>query len=222
MDEGSAFLRIAHRGYARAGRENSLETFASAIRRGADAIEVDVRRRADGVLVVHHDAGSSPGAATLEAVLALASSAGVQVNLDMKVGGVVTELVGAVRGAGLLGRATCTGGDWAMLAEIHRLEPGIRAGITVPRRLAPRGVRIVQQLWYGFRLPALLRAYDAGLISANHQLVTRLIVRRVHRAGAQVWAWTVDDPREISRLARIGVDGIASDDPLSHALPERE
>ena len=218
MNENGAFLRIAHRGYARAGRENSVEAFASAIRRGADAIEVDVRRRADGVLVVHHEAASAPGAATLEAVLALAGAAGVQVNLDMKVAGVQAELVAAVRAAGLLGRASCTGGEWAMLAEIHRIEPGIRAGLTVPRRLAPRGARLVQQLWYAFRLPALLRAHDAGLISANHELVTRLIVRRAHRSGAQVWAWTVDDPREISRLARLGIDGIASDDPASHGL----
>ena len=219
MNEDGAFLRIAHRGYARAERENSVDAFANAIRRGADALEMDVRRRADGVLVVHHDSAGAPAAATLEAVLALASSAGVEVNLDMKVGGVAGDVIEEVRAAGMLGRASCTGGDWAMLREIHRREPGIRAGITVPRRLAPRGTRIVQRLWYGLRLPALLRAYDAGLISANHVLVNRLIVWRVHRAGAQVWAWTVDDPREIARLARMGVDGIASDDPASHGLP---
>ena len=220
MNEEGAFLRIAHRGYARAGRENSVEAFANAIRRGADAIEVDVRRRGDGVLVVHHDAASTPGAATLEAVLALAGASRVEVNLDIKVAGAEGDVVAAVRSAGLLGRASCTGGDWAMLAAIHRLEPGIRAGLTVPRRLAPRGARLVQQLWYAFRLPALLRAHDAGLISANHELVTRLIVRRVHGAGAQVWAWTVDERGEIARLARLGVDGIASDDPASHGLAD--
>jgi glycerophosphoryl diester phosphodiesterase len=218
LSDDGGFLRIAHRGYARAGRENSLEAFASAIVRGADAIELDVRRRPDGVLVVHHDAATAPDAPTLASALELASTAGIEVNLDMKVAGVVGEIIAAVRAAGLLGRASCTGGDWAMLAEIHRREPGIRAGLTVPRQLAPRGARAVQRLWYGLRLPSLLRAHGAGLISANHQLVTRLIVRRAHGAGAQVWAWTVDDPREIARLARIGVDGIASDDPASHGL----
>ena len=37
--------------------------------------------------------------------------------------------------AGLTGRVTCTGGNWAMLAGIHRAEPGIRAG---PDDAAPR------------------------------------------------------------------------------------
>ena len=211
------YLRIAHRGYARGlGRENSLEAFAHAIACGADAIEVDVRRRSDGVLVVHHDAANAPGAPTLDQVLALAAAARVEVNLDMKVSGVEDALVDAVRTARLLGHASATGGNWEMLAGIHRREPGIRAGITVPRRLAPRGVRIVQRLWYALRLPAFLRAHDAGLISANHRLLNRLIVHRVHAAGAEVWAWTVDDPHELRRLARLGVDGIASDDPVSH------
>ena len=47
---------IAHRGAAAEAPENTLPAFEAAIRRGADAIELDVRLTADGAPVVIHDA----------------------------------------------------------------------------------------------------------------------------------------------------------------------
>ena len=49
-------LVIAHRGASRAERENTIAAFVRAVEMGADGIELDVRRTADDVLVVHHDA----------------------------------------------------------------------------------------------------------------------------------------------------------------------
>jgi glycerophosphoryl diester phosphodiesterase len=34
-----------------------------------------------------------------------------------------------------------------------------------------------------------------------------------HEAGLEVWAWTVNDPEDVLRLAEMGVDAIASDRP---------
>src|ERR1700692_2707498 len=49
-------LVIAHRGASREAPENTPEAFEAAIALGADAVELDVRRTSDGVLVVHHNA----------------------------------------------------------------------------------------------------------------------------------------------------------------------
>ena len=49
-------LRIAHRGASVRAPENTLAAFETAIRQGADAIELDVHLTADGVPVVLHDA----------------------------------------------------------------------------------------------------------------------------------------------------------------------
>lgn len=38
-------------------------------------------------------------------------------------------------------------------------------------------------------------------------------LRAAHRAGLQVDAWTIDDPQEMERLIRMGVDGIMTDTP---------
>src|SRR5689334_25053001 len=47
--------RIGHRGAPREFPENSLPAFARAIELGADAIELDVHKTVDNVVVVHHD-----------------------------------------------------------------------------------------------------------------------------------------------------------------------
>jgi glycerophosphoryl diester phosphodiesterase len=51
-----ARLVIAHRGSSSEAPENTLPAFEAAVRRGADAIELDVRLTADGAPVVLHDA----------------------------------------------------------------------------------------------------------------------------------------------------------------------
>ncbi len=46
---------MMHRGATRFAPENSLEAFNEAIDRGADGVELDIRRSADGVLYLFHD-----------------------------------------------------------------------------------------------------------------------------------------------------------------------
>jgi len=48
-------LVIAHRGASAEHPENTLAAFEAALRSGADGIELDVRRTADGVPIVYHD-----------------------------------------------------------------------------------------------------------------------------------------------------------------------
>ena len=46
---------MAHRGASRAEPENTLAAFRRAGEMGGDAVELDVRRTSDGVLVIHHN-----------------------------------------------------------------------------------------------------------------------------------------------------------------------
>ena len=46
---------LVHRGATRFGPENSLRAYKSAMDRGADGVEIDIRCSADGVLYVFHD-----------------------------------------------------------------------------------------------------------------------------------------------------------------------
>ena len=57
----SAPTVIAHRGAREAARENTLPAFRLAREFGAEWVELDARRTADGVVVVHHDAQLADG-----------------------------------------------------------------------------------------------------------------------------------------------------------------
>src|SRR5947209_6613253 len=48
-------LVLGHRGASHARPENTLAAFARARELGADGVELDARRSADGWIVVHHD-----------------------------------------------------------------------------------------------------------------------------------------------------------------------
>lgn len=49
--------RIAHRGDIWSGPENTMSAFSGAVKKGCEGIETDIRKTADGKIVVAHDAG---------------------------------------------------------------------------------------------------------------------------------------------------------------------
>ena len=64
-----------------------------------------------------------------------------------------------------------------------------------------------------FLVRPLLAATRANDLVAHHSIVTGGCVRAAHARGAAVVAWTVDDPNELERLARLGVDAVVTNDP---------
>lgn len=221
----ASLLRIAHRGYAAQGGENSLATIAAALALGCDMVEIDVRRRRDGALVLHHDDPNRAGAPLLvDALRLIADTSAAGANLDVKQGETGPAIIDAVRSTGMLGRTTCTGGGWEALARIRAAEPAMRIGLTVPRRGSslPRIVQRfgvpVARLQVAAAIPGLMQRYDADLVTVFHRLIDRRVVAAAHRKGGQIWAWTVDDPRDLTRLEELGVDGVCSDRPASHGL----
>lgn len=75
------------------------------------------------------------------------------------------------------------------------------------------------RFWLASRvgLTRLLRCpYDALQVPPRQgrlTVVDRRFVNAAHRRGLQVHVWTVDEPDEMRRLLRLGVDGIMSDRP---------
>ena len=217
-------LRIAHRGYPSLGGENSLAAIGAAVALGCDMVEIDVRRRGDGVLVLQHDRGVRPAAPTLAAALRLIAASGAGVNLDLKEDEVWLEVIEHVRSAGLLGRAAVTGGGWGTLARIHREEPGIRAGLTLPRRggRLPHWLRPIVAPFVRIRVARavgpLMASHGVDLVTLHHRLVGRRVVAAVHAAGGEAWCWTVNDAGEMARVTAAGIDGVCSDVPACHGL----
>lgn len=236
-------LVIAHRGASHVAPENTLPAFVRAADMGANMIELDVQRSADGVLVVIHDddtrrvasgAGGSVATLTgdelhhldlgggaciptLDEVLDFVRASGIAVNVELKTPGIEEGVIAAVHTWGLHEVALLSSFDVDVLARVHILAPGLRlALLSASDTMLPRA-RVPED----YPLP-ILRRLGAVAWHPHYQLVNRSIVRAVHHAGFRVHVWTVDHPAAMRRMVRLDVDGIITDDPdiLSALLDE--
>lgn len=223
--DGANFSRpalLGHRGMGSGPGENTLESLAEAVRRGTDGIETDVRRTADGALVLHHDPvieGLGPVSELTVAQLpahvplleaALDAVPGALVNLEIKnlpfePGHDPEELTARDIVALLAER----GGRDAVIVSAFTaatLEAVVAAGPEV-------ATGFLTTAGYD-QSKALTRCVAGGwdALHAHHEAVTEELVDQAHRAGVAVHPWTVNDPERIAWLCRIGVDAVITDD----------
>ena len=216
---------IAHRGASRAERENTLEAFAAAGRMGADAVELDVRRTADGVLVVHHDPRLDDGrviaelrAGDLPAQLprlgdALDACHGMWVNVEIKndpsepdfdptdsIADATMELLVA------------RGEHDRWLISSFRIETVDRC-----REIAERLGVPIRTAWLTVAVPddvvELLTARGHVALHPWVQLLGRHVLEQCRAAGIAVSTWTCDDPARMAELVEWGIDGICTNVP---------
>jgi Glycerophosphoryl diester phosphodiesterase len=82
------------------------------------------------------------------------------------------------------------------LEKVKELDPDIRTGL------------IVHQLYKG-----LSSKETIDFISMKSSLITKNVVRELHRNGKELFVWTVNNRQELERLKRLGVDNIITDNP---------
>ena len=166
----------------------------------------------------------APELPTLDEALTVVAESNAGVQLDVKAPGYEAGLVDAVRRHGLVDRALASSFHPEALLELGRLEPALRRGLTYPAdRRGVAGRRFVRPLVPAVlrclrtalprRLAGLLAAADASTAVLHYSVVSGAVVRSAHDAGAEVWAWTVDDVDLCAHLAALGVDGVISNDP---------
>jgi glycerophosphoryl diester phosphodiesterase len=146
------------------------------------------------------------------------------VHLDVKLPGYETEVVDALRRHGLEDRSVVSTAFAVSSRRVAALAPALPRAIGYPRdrlgvsripwpRTLTRAGATAVRLAMPLRVPLLLRHAHATVLSLHHVLCSHAAIAAAHRRGAPVLAWTVNDPETVLRLARIGVDGIVSDDP---------
>ncbi|MEI7030775.1 glycerophosphodiester phosphodiesterase [Streptomyces pratensis] len=208
---------VGHRGDPYLARENTLPSLRSALDRGADAVEIDVRVTRDGVPVLLHDATlerlwghdlrvdrlehreltelTGGGVPTLRDALLATGAHRVMVDLPGSTDASVRRIVGTVRECGAGERAYyCAGAD-AML-RVRAADPSAEIALTWNTLAPPR--------------PELLAAVKPRWLNYRFGLVTRELTDRAHRDGLLVSAWTADTKRTMRRLVERGVDSITT------------
>ena len=205
----------------------TYETYAGTLTCGAEYAELDVRKTADDVLVVYHDARAGragpliAGLAYRELCARLGYTvptagevmsllAGQQMaHLDLKEAGyeqTVVTLASAILGPG---NFVVTSLEDASIATIKQGFPQVRAALSLGRSL--RGVPRAR--WAAVRHSELfplrrVRACGADSVAVNYRLARLGVAGACHRNGIGVMVWTVDpDPLIDQFLAdrRVGV-----------------
>jgi glycerophosphoryl diester phosphodiesterase len=219
---------IAHRGASASFPENTLPALQHAAAAGASWVEIDVRRTADGVVVLGHDptwlrtAGNPrrvrdltweatrrldagawkgyPGVAppSLDAVL-LACPA-LHIDVELKDPADDPDLAATVRD---VVRAHGAASRVVLTSFDHACIDAL-AETATDLSLGYIAATPLGRIHPGVRLCAL----QADLVEQRPACVAA-----AREAGCKVWVWTVDDVERARRLARQRVDGIVTNDP---------
>ncbi len=208
-------------------RENTLEAFAAAVHREADGVEFDVRRCADGTLVVNHDA-TVEGAGSIDSLEASALPDWVPTLKDaLRACGellVNVEVKSETGGPGHDPAERCAIETARMCADGGAVpDPGriVLSSFSLPALLAARDAAPELKLAWLWKADAALdfrqrletaSSHGFAAVHPLHLLVNALLLEEAHDAGLAVRAWTVNDPERIAELAAAGADGVITDD----------
>jgi glycerophosphoryl diester phosphodiesterase len=220
----------AHRGAALYAPENTMASVEKALEAGADWVEIDVQETADGQVVVLHDSDlkkvagldlkiwdatwddlqeidigsffspefSGQRVPRLEDVLqACKGRSGVVIELkyyghQVRLEERVAEIVD---GLGMASDIKVMSLDFEGLQRMKTLRPDWTTGILTSVVVGD------------------LTRMDVDFLAVNSGMAKRRFVNASHRAGKQVFTWTVNDALGMSAMMDLGVDSIITDDP---------
>lgn len=231
---------VGHRGARGEAPENTMAGFQHVINAGVRDIELDVRLSADGHLIVLHDRDvdrttwhSGPAHHYSLADLGLLdarrntpgwhSPMGVpglrevidfcpdDTRFQLEIKGapkpILQRLAHALRDLArereLHQRVVVTSSHTGFLRMIHTMDPRMRRGYVCQYRY----------------LQPVSRSANLGCewLMAHFTLITPRLVKKAHRKGLKLSAWTVNDLMEAERLERLGVDSVITDFPTGFA-----
>ncbi len=221
-------LVIGHRGAMGHETENTLASVQKALDLGVDMIEIDVFNIRSGETVVFHDERLerlSNGGGRIEEynivavknltlrgnhripqlqdVLKLVDKK-VNLNIELK-GADTADRVNFIIGRYIenqgwaLDQFLISSFNWETLREMRNMNQNIAIAVLTegdPMNAIP----IAQEL-------------NAVAINPDYKTLNQANIDAIHAAGLKVYTWTVNDPDEIEKLKKMGVDGIFSDYP---------
>ncbi|MFF1573565.1 glycerophosphodiester phosphodiesterase [Leifsonia sp. NPDC058292] len=225
---------IAHRGLAIEAPENTLLAFLRALNAGASHLETDVHVSADGVAVISHDPdlsrtvgrdvrvdqltmaelrrvdlGHCQGYASLAEALDAFPEA--RFNIDIKDAGASLPAARAIRETRATDRVLITSVDEHRRRAAADALPGVASSASV-RQVLP--AILAAKLGLAPIARRVLRGLVAVQVPERRgflRLVTARTVSVLHRAGVEVHVWTVNEPKQMTRLLDLGVDGLVTD-----------
>ena len=199
-------LVLAHRGVHAAHPENSLAAFKAAYQGGADGIECDVQKAADGEYVIVHDPPPAPpGSPSLDSMLA-SLPRGAFLNLELKADTLLPSdcapIYEALRRRPTPGPVLVSSFEPALLPYFK--SRGIPIGLLIGEEAAKMGMAgMAREIWR-------LRPDYLNLPILMFEMLGRrralLLTRAMRALGFSLAFWTVNSQAEaamVTKLARV-------------------
>ncbi|MGD9494897.1 MAG: glycerophosphodiester phosphodiesterase [Armatimonadota bacterium] len=230
-------LVCAHRGRSGVFPENTMAAFEAAVAVGADFLELDVRRSADGEIVCIHDATVERTTDGSGAVAELSLSALQAFDAGSWKGAqfagepipLLSSVLAEIAPRLVVDIEIKERGIAAQVVELIRAAEALRRATIVS--FAHEDLRVAKQaeprlacglITSGPTEPSpagvdalIASALECGanFISCRHTAVTAELVRACHLAGLALMAWTMDEPGDLQRMIDLRVDALVSNYP---------
>ena len=234
----SDFVNYAHRGASEYCPENTMLSFYTGLYMGANGIETDVRRTADGQLVLFHDGtleramGEEGSVAEktyeelsalwvkkndkrdrivlLEDFLAHFVGLGLKLAIELKDDGTEEEIAALIEKYRCRTAVEITSFKLERLQKMHAAAPTVRLGWLVKGAITEE-------------LLAECRANGIDQICPKAEVLTAGSVGRAHLRGFRVRAWGVSNEELMRRAVDAGCDGMTVNfpDKLAAYLKEK-
>lgn len=224
---------IGHRGAAGLAPENTLAAIQKAIDLKVDRIEIDVHQTADNEVIVLHDitidrtttgvgevkkmtlaeikqfsAGAKFGKEfegekipTLAEVLKLINGK-VPLIIEIKYG---NSYYNNIEKNVLAIVNQHNAKNWCM---VHSFKDEVLENIYHLDNTFPLHKLFIARFFYNLKKYPYISEY-----SVNYHFVNKRLVKRVHQLGKKINVWTVNEPKLIAKMKRLGVDGIITNFP---------
>lgn len=221
----------SHRGDLKHAPENSMSSIRSAIRKGVDAVEVDVAMTKDGVIVLSHD-------------LDLKRVAGVSDKISNLTYEEIKQIdIGRLYGEEFIGERIPTldevlkvmqENDTKLIIDLKSAEPGrgfAEKIVELVEKNDSDHLAYVQSFSYEllqdirkrnetikigqilFLSAGNLSKLDVDFYTIRESMLTERFIERAKKQNREVWVWTVNIKRNMKEVLKYDIDGIITDYP---------
>lgn len=203
------FTITAHTG-AYGTEMNTVDFVKAAIDNHAQIVELDVRQRPDGTVVMGHDlvVTNNDGSPIADA-FALLKDADIRINLDIKETKVLNNLYSLLVEYNLVEKSFLTGIE---TMNVKAVKESDCAEMDYYLNYSPSRSRVFFDE-YRQKIIDLLEETGAVGINCNYKYASSQLSNLLHKKGYKLSVWTVDTERKAKKMLVIKPDNITTKNP---------
>ncbi len=223
--KGRNILIAAHRGDERAAPENTMAAIDSAVRNGADLIEIDLQMTKDGVIVLHHDSSLIRTAGISESVSNLTYDE--MRNLDVgshfhdnfrseRIPSLEEVFLMAEKDEKYLLDVKTNGDEDELVREILNLVTAYEMeekvliqslNYTFLKKMREKNdsMKLGQIMYAAF---GKLKDLDVDFYTVKKDMLTKQLISRARKAEKGIFVWVIDKEDELKNIMTFDIDGV--------------